>query len=908
MAESSDSFLSQPRIAKELVEAAKKAFDPLSDAEMRQSNLKIYNEIIAKIETRNILPILNSLIKPNALPLWLREPLLQTLTLLPMRSDGVRETMEFVFSVHPSSQAAAGGSQKPQKTGASITHDAVAVATRLLSTVPSTVKAEDWYGAIAPQLIQLLDGEASRDLARTAAQIIGFGILDKKATGAPGRSAGWNAFAQPLLEEINPSLKIAEIATIDIKSGQDDDGIVDLSRGRIIVSSVELEQALKRLKVLILSNPSPGLCMRILKPVIIQLWALASISNPPQGIWQKYHIPAQILVQTYLKLSRRVESICPIVQNILCEGSVDGSSKFWKYRIVDESNIDAILPIQSSPDDSYRLAEVDTKADKLVQILMKACSNEQVSAIFLFLMRRWVRVMEEQGNLGIKITSNDEATVSPIRSLAEVAVLQKLLELSPQKLVGHFDQLLDILCQILKGDGSTPLGDELMSVVLSLLNLVITASSFQRSDIKPEYLRLIEDSLERISNLGSSEVSTTANNLKMLLQYRDEVEPESKKLAPVPSIRQIEDKRTYNLAMGYITDSESPPPVVSEGLDLLSMLILTESPILDITAVTTLMSSLLKDNEDYINLRVVKIFTQLANRHPKSTTLELLDHYLDAQEKSTTDVRLRFGEALVQVIERLGETFSGDVARQVSETILAIAGRRGYRPKTMAKQAREEKVAELKKSHASSSKEEEEDEDMDRGDDEQTTKEEKANNDIIAQILQGWESKRGSEDVRMRTSALSVLGVALETNIIGIGPTLASNAVDLCINILVMEGDIEYGILRRAAIMAVLSFVRALHQARESGRSIGFGLTDSSREDIERTLIYVADTDNDGLVQQHARDVAESLENWHAGSLLPQPTGTSTSGLARLAGLIINPEASTNQASKQPRPRIEEVE
>ncbi|KAK9446029.1 hypothetical protein VB005_01143 [Metarhizium brunneum] len=907
MAESSDSFLSQPRIAKELVDAAKKAFDPLSDAERRQSNLKIYNEIIAKIETRNLLPILNSLIKPNALPPWLREPLLQTLTLLPMRSDGVRETMEFVFSVHPSSQAAARDSQKPQKTGASITHDAVAVATRLLSTVPSTVKAEDWYGAIAPQLIQLLDGEASRDLARTAAQIIGFGILDKKATGAPG-AAGWNAFAQPLLEEINPSLKIAEIATIDIKSGQDDDGILDLSRGRIIVSSVELEQALKRLKVLILSNPSPGLCMRILKPVIIQLWALASISNPPQGILQKYHIPAQILVQTYLKLSKRVESICPIVQNILCEGSVDGSSKFWKYRIVDESNIDAILPIQSSPDDSYRLAEVDTKADKFVQILMKTCSNKQVSAIFLFLMRRWVRVMEEQGNLGIKITSNDEATVSPIRGLAEVAVLQKLLELSPQKLVGDFDQLLDIICQILKGDGNTLLGDDIVSVVLSLLNLVITASSFQRSDIKPEYLRLIEDSLERISNLGSSEVSTTANNLKILLQYRDEVEPESKKLAPIPSIRQIEDKRTYNLAMGYITDSESPPPVVSEGLNLLSMLILTESPILDIPAVTTLMSSLLKDNEDYINLRVVKIFTQLANRHPKSITLELLDHYLDAQEKSTTDVRLRFGEALVQVIERLGETFSGDVARQVSETILAIAGRRGYRPKTMAKQAREEKIAELKKSHASSSKDGEEEEDMDRGDDEQTTKEEKANNDIIAQILQGWESKRGSEDVRMRTSALSVLGVALETNIIGIGPTLASNAVDLCINILVMEGDVEYGILRRAAIMAVLGFVRALHQARESGRSIGFGLTDSSREDIERTLVYIADTDNDGLVQQHARDVAESLENWHAGNLLPQPTGTSTSGLTRLAGLTINPEASINQASKQPRPRIEEVE
>lgn len=694
-----------------------------------------------------------------------------------------------------------------------------------------------------------------------------------------------------------------------IKNEQGDDDVIDLGQDRVIVSSLQLEFALRRMKVLILSNPSTGLCMRVVKPVLLQLWALASIPNSPEIISQKYQNPAQVLLQTYLKLFGKVENICPIIHNILCKGSVDGLSIPWQYRIVDESNMDAIVPFQSQEGDSLNLAEADPKAEELVKILMRACSDEEISAIFLFLMRRWVRVMEEQGSPGIVTTVSDKVMATPFQDLAEVAVLQKLMELSPEKLVGHFNQLLEIICQILKGDGSTPLGDDLISVVLSLLNLVVTAESFQRSDIKPEDLQLIEESLERIGSSKSSDVSGTARNLAMLLKYRDEVEPSSKEPSSAPSIRQIEDRRAYNLAMSYITgDSDNPPPVVSEGLNMLSTLILTESPILDVTAVTVLMSNLLKDNEDYINLRVVKIFTQLANRHPNSTTRELLDNYLDAQEKSTTDVRLRFGEALVQVIERLGETFSGDVATQTAETLLSIAGRRGYRPKTMAKQAREERLAGLKKQNSGVGKDgDEEDEDMYLGDDEQMTVEDRANNDILAQIVQGWESKRGSEDVRMRASALSVLGIALETNIAGIGPSLASGAVDLCVNVLTIERDMEYGILRRAAILVIFSFVRALHQARESSRSLGFGLTDSSREDIQRTLTYVAETDNDGLVQQHARDVVESLQNWDAGSLLPQPTETSTGGLARLAGLSVNPEAGIH-ASKQPRPRIEEVE
>lgn len=137
-------------------------------------------------QTWVLLPALNTLIKPNVLPEWLRQPLMQTLTLLPLREDGVRGTMEFVFSVHPSTSSQT-DTTAPQKQGAAITHEAVAVATRLLSSVPISMTPQAWFHGIAGQLFQLMDGSEGSELARTAAQIVGFGILGKKQFGAPGR-------------------------------------------------------------------------------------------------------------------------------------------------------------------------------------------------------------------------------------------------------------------------------------------------------------------------------------------------------------------------------------------------------------------------------------------------------------------------------------------------------------------------------------------------------------------------------------------------------------------------------------------------------------------------------------------------------------------------------------------------
>ncbi|KOS22154.1 hypothetical protein ESCO_002200 [Escovopsis weberi] len=295
---------------------------------------------------------------------------------------------------------------------------------------------------------------------------------------------------------------------------------------------------------------------------------------------------------------------------------------------------------------------------------------------------------------------------------------------------------------------------------------------------------------------------------------------------------------------------------------------------------------------------------------------ELLENYMDSQERLSTDVRLRFGEAILQVIERLGETFSGEVAESAGETLLSIAGRRGHRPKTMAKQARDQRLADLKRRKAEAASGMDVD-DGDDGDEGGGLAEDKANNDLLASILQGWESKRGSEDIRMRTSALSIFGSAVEANIMGVGPTLVSAGVDLSINILTMEPGLETGILRRAAVLLILGFARALEKARSAGQRLGFGLTEQSRQEMQTTLNYVAGTDNDGLVQQHARDVVESLEHWGMRSLLPTEAERdgAVPGLGRLSGLRVSPGGDQSQGGLRilddqgkPRPRIEEIE
>ena len=134
---------------------------------------------------------------------------------------------------------------------------------------------------------------------------------------------------------------------------------------------------------------------------------------------------------------------------------------------------------------------------------------------------------------------------------------------------------------------------------------------------------------------------------------------------------------------------------------------------------------------------------------------------------------------------------------------------------------------------------------------------------------------------------------------------MISAAVDLSIHILTLEPESEKGILRRAAILLVLNFIKALDSARSEGKKLGFGFVGQSLDDVRRVLEYVESTDGDGLVRQHAKDVIESLDAWQINSLIrPQ---TKQTDIKELAGLRITPRG-VQDTSGHVRPRIEEID
>ncbi|KAI3323688.1 hypothetical protein HD806DRAFT_543916 [Xylariaceae sp. AK1471] len=896
-----------------------KAFQPEADPASRAEGQKDFGTLISRTGTLALMSSLNILIKPGRVPAWLRIHLMDILTLLPQRPDGVRATLEFVFSVHPSSTIRVSEAAAPQKQGANITMEALKMASTLLSVPPASVKPEAWFPGIAPQLLALLDGHDGPDLAKVAAYVIGFGVLGRKQLGAPG-TPGWKAFAEPMLGCINPSLSSKESLAEPLVFSAGLDEVVDLRRQTILVQADALHVALRRLSSLLNSHPNPGLTKRLLSPLLMPLWALLSWPSPSAKLKDRYCQPAQALLEIYLKLAGSADKFLEILNNLLFHGILGPSQPRWIYEQVGDSyfQVRKLQGDEGTTPIELNLETMESKITAFIELLQRTASDLDLSAIFLKL---FATSLGSRKDASIIQVIADDDTSGSFSQLIQARVLQGMMEQLPDRLISNSKQLLELVGNVLGEFGTESANDDAIPVALSLLNLVVTVPSFQRKDVPENTLASIEDSLSKISLAREIDTSQTAHSLSQLLKYRDELEdPEDRPTAPTD--QQVEDRKTYHLALSYITQADSPPPVRSEGLNLLGNLIKSNSAILDIPATLVLLSSLLSDDDEYINLRVIKVLVQLSERHPRSTVREVLDQYVDASERQNTDTRLRFGEALLQLMQRLGEAFSGELAVSVGEVLVALAGRRAHRPKTEERQAHAKQIAARKlkakakirnNSRASFPlDDEDEDDDIDMDLEEQSP-EERTRNALLARIVSGWESKRGSEDMRIRASALSLFASGLETNIRAFTPQLIDAALALSLDVLTLEsGMLEAGILRRAAAMMILIFVRALGEARERGSHISFsaGFT-TNEEDVVRVLRYVEQTDEDELVRQHAQDALESLENLRLVQLVPrQRDQDATPPIVRVAGLdIAKPSLpGFDTYVGRAKPRIEEIE
>ncbi|KAL9602490.1 MAG: hypothetical protein Q9219_001784 [cf. Caloplaca sp. 3 TL-2023] len=725
---------------------------------------------------------------------------------------------------------------------------------------------DTYITALAPQLLDLLDDPAV-DNKRIASYVIGTGFLSKRKLGSPG-TVGWRLFAEPIIGSLNPPSK------------------------RCLVEEDQLRSAIDRLSALIHFHTNPGLIKRLVSPVLLSLWGLQCYaSDHNKAGWADQ---AHLILCTYMKISATQSQLQSLSKDLLWDGG-----PLWTFMPGSGGGIE-IRPRERGRapqfDIAKKLESIDNRVSRYSNLLNVAIMTDaQLGEIFTTVSKRWL--LGSHSTLGIELLGTDEDdSRNPMESLVNAKLTQKLLEDYKDRIGSSSESIIKLVEPILSafidkhrrrderllqtsklslaslGDIVTDdkaTGDEkdveTVAIGLNILSAILTLSENFLSNIEAGLLDNIQDSLRYLAQVQSSSeasISMTASNILMLLQvHADTPNSSQSDKSAADGSDVLDQKNHHRKALHCLSDELAP--VRAQGLSLLTDLVNQGSPVLNIPSSVFLLLSLLQDEDEYIYLSAIKTIGLLASSHPKTVVKMLVERYTDSQEESTLDVRIKIGEALNKTVEHLGQLFTEDIAELVGESMIAIASRRGNKMKTSQERQKAKRKAEKAKKEAKEAWGGEAPSEEDDADDDNTKIEAR-----IARVVEGWADTGREEDIRIRTSALSILGTAIETNVRGVGASLTSTAVDCVLAILKLEKSQERAILRRAAVMVIVSVVKAIDSAEERGQQLDFGFAGQSLSEVVIVLKYVEMTDADDVTVGHIRVLIESLEAWQQKSLL----------------------------------------
>ncbi|OCL01622.1 hypothetical protein AOQ84DRAFT_306307 [Glonium stellatum] len=931
-----------------------------------------YTELLDHTPTSRLFPVLSSFVHQDTPP-WLRSHLSRSLSLLPLRPHGVRQTIEFISLSHSLSPPAL-SDEKPQSLsqGPPISLEAIIQASKLLSLVPKNMKPEEWFDTLAPQLWDLIDGEGKPEMGKAAGHIIASGILGRKSLGAPGMT-GWKLFAEPILHAFSPPLeKRSLIEMAKLSSGRDP--LLET----VLVPEEDLMLALKRLATITSSHPHPGFIRRLVSPILLPLWGMMDYARLPRAPEPKRKrslldsawvgLTRTILLR-YFRLSADTKNIDILASNILWDGEStwtygpgSGGGIEIRYRRTDKGSL------ENMGDMLARIERLDERVSTFVGLLSEANVDDgTVSTIFLNVTRRWLLIGRTQKSNSLSLGDED---YDPLEALCNAKLSEAMARELKQKFAARPEHIMELIKQLLEeyiqrcksvstrhgnlneakyaslGDivhgkdnafghasenkpqphGMDPDSEDLVSFSLSLLNALVSSSDFQKI---PEIFAVVSGILPFLQYLSedhpnvpkSSTITRSAADLIIIITSNlgtTSLTTED----PVAVFR-----TTLNTALTGLTSSD--PPSRAWALSNLRAIITNPacSTIIDVPSTTHLiLSASITDSDSYVYTAAVPVLVALATTSLHLVTRILADAFLDVDEQSL-DLRNKNGVSGLEFRLRIGEAINGIVLENkvwdkdeemtrreydlqlISEATLTLASRRGQRPKTLS--IREEAVRrELQ--------EREEGEKAWGGPipvlypEEKETTRQQEEREALERVVKGWEDTAGEEDVRVRTSALSILGLILEHRLEMVQQRTVDMAVEIMLSILVLETDPEKSILRRAATLISMSLLRGMDKALEQRSECKVGLETEKLSEVERVLKWAYYEDLDDMVRDYAGSVLEELATWRMKSWL----GLGAEGAleaprfeleGRLRGLAVNPQLH-HEGKTQTNPKIEEIE
>ncbi|KAF8536211.1 hypothetical protein BDD12DRAFT_851933 [Trichophaea hybrida] len=861
-----------------------------------------FSHLIEGIQTGALLPLLLSLLHP-ASPLWFRQPIAKYLSQLPVsRPHGVRNILKLFLST-----ASSGNISNSASTQLSV--DALSKASRLISSIPTSMSAQEYFSKVCPQLLEILRS-TDPGMERAAAYVIAE-LLGKKGQGVEDTVE--NEIVRKIIANFDPSIAANSLRS-DASSEQpkpeskksssallafEDELTADQRPSQSplvfeiadetnttmvsevseeptqpgpLVSEAELSMSFRNLEVLLASHPTPLLPQRLISPILIPLWGLMGYAKSiGRSAW---HNRAAALLKSYLTVSLN-QAVLEKIQNSLTFTGGDG----WEYAPGSSGGIE-IRTITKTKKSGMNMDLINSRVEEFLGILGDdSVPNGVLNEFFLGIFRNWLARREEE---------------EPLKMLITVKILQEMLQTHGETLAKKPTEILQIIKGVLDeyvnfleaskrpkrrtigvprlstlgkivqdplpselhtGDAEEDSDEiqhaETVAMALTLLSVLVSSPETKLTEADERLVTTLHPSLEYLStakNIDPNLTSLAINITSLLILHA----PQVAKSTSTPLAETQREK--YTTALSYLRDPLIP--VRAHGLHLLRELILERAPIVDITNTARLLISMLKDGDSFIYLNVVKCLAALTDRHSRTVTKMLVDAYindedvLDLGERLGLDERLRIGEALLGTVQRLNRALVGEVAEVVTEGMLSIISRRRNNPNPPPLPPVEEDEMEL---------------DIDPTTGAQLTPQQLQQRERDAKMVTGW-TTTAHEDLRIRTSALSILGTVVQTNPSGLGPRYLQDALDTALAILSQETSLEASILRRAAVVAVGAVLNGLVKADEEDREGRMWREDvwsvvkHRVRDMKRVLGYVRVTDVDGLVREQAGVVEENLE------------------------------------------------
>ena len=813
-----------------------------------------------------------------------------------MRPEGVRQTITFVANSTP--QRPTQSIEQPQGSdkGPILPTEVLAQIAKVLSAVPSTISPETYFKRISPQMMHLLT-DRDPDAQRAAAYTISHGILNKRQFGQVG-AVGWQYFAEPLISAIkNPRSNAA-------------------STGLPLSQRTE---AIKKLSTLIFAFPNPALSKRILTPIILSLWAISCL---PSDKSMETDL-AMKLLEHYINSVSGSKGLLTIVDGLLYTGDTDQT--FQSDPKVDSgiTYIDIKSSNANGSDRLSRVHQIRPRIDRFMQLLDACQDDAEIGSFFARILQRTLKTdvsgLDSQNkdilqpvidaNIAKEVISTRSSrmmdNIAGIMSVIEEVLTNQvdavqMIQASQDSTISRFTMatIVNPLGETEKSVSGQDLEDTL-AVCLPWLILIAQSDSDGLHQVNQK------DSHSLLSLLGTiasiPKVSRTSKDtIRLIFNLYTGAKGASDGLTDGYAYRHTKDVELYTSAMKNLTAAE--PPIRVQGLSQLEALVACNSSLTSTSAATLTITSLLQDGDSFVYLSAIKVLTVIARKDPAPVVKTLQEAYQDVTEQSTIDVRLRIGEALQTILEEIGPHLPSVSSENLVELLLFLSSRRVYRPKTLQAQQRASFIPRVVAGPDEEDNSDDDPEDVNRKSEQE-----------LQSILDFWQGESGSEDLRIRTSALTILATAFENADFSIISPFIPSSIEVITQILRLESGQENAIIRRAAVLAILSMIKGQqNHTQERGSSLmnpGCGERESSVDGITTLLETVAVEDDDAIVRGHAENVLEAIQDWRRDVLdgFMRGDGIRTgledgTGNIRLRGLDVDPTLQSE------RHGIEEVE